>query len=72
MIGVQILAVMTANSDNFRIGRITTWLDPEGGTRMVPASRCFRDCMRSDPGVFRKRSWKQHAEAGMIPEARMI
>lgn len=27
---VAILAVYATNSDNFRIGRITTWLDPEG------------------------------------------
>ena len=66
---VAILAVYATNSDNFRIGRITTWLDPEGhsdGTGFQVLQGLYAI---GSGGFFGKGLGNSTQKLGMIPEA---
>ena len=68
VIGVQILAMTALNSDDFRVGRIVTWLDPEnhsdtGGFQVMQGLYAI-----GSGGFFGKGLGNSTQKLGVIPE----
>lgn len=66
---VAILAVYATNSDNFRIGRITTWLNPEGSSDDKGFQVMQGLYAIGSGGFFGKGLGNSTQKLGVIPEA---
>ena len=56
-VGIAILSVTVANSDNFRLQRVISWLNPEA-TADTGSFRSCRDFMRSEAEDCSENGWE--------------